>query len=126
VAVEMVIFDTNILIELYRGNLTVKEEAQLIKSDVFYVSSITVAEFMVGAKNKDDLKRIEKDLSKYTAIPINAEITDIFIDLFRTFTLSHRPGIADTLIAATAIYYHLPLYTLNKKHFQFIPGLHLV
>jgi tRNA(fMet)-specific endonuclease VapC len=122
----MVIFDTNILIELYRGNLVVKEEVQGIKSDVFYISSITVAEFMIGAKNKDDLKRIEIDLSKYVHISINTEITDIFIDLFRKFTLSHRPDIPDTLIAATALYYHLPLYTLNKKHFQFIPGIDLI
>jgi tRNA(fMet)-specific endonuclease VapC len=81
---------------------------------------------MVGAKDKTDLKKIEKQLSKYTPIPINADITDIFIDIFKTFTLSHRPGIADTLIAATAIYYHLPLYTHNKKHFQFIPGIKLI
>ncbi|HAL83599.1 MAG TPA: hypothetical protein DCO83_16315 [Mucilaginibacter sp.] len=122
----MVIFDTNILIELYRGNLAVKEETQQIQSDIFYVSSITVAEFMVGAKNKDDFTRIENQLSKYTQIPVNTEITEIFIDLFRAFTLSRRPGIADTLIAATALYYHLPLYTLNKKHFQFIPGIELI
>lgn len=118
--------DTNILIELYRGNQTVKDETALIKSNVFYISSITVAEFMVGAKDKRDLKLIEKQLSKYTAIPINTDITDIFIDLFKTLTLSHRPGIADTLIAATALYYHLPLYTHNKKHFQFIPGIQLL
>jgi tRNA(fMet)-specific endonuclease VapC len=122
----MVIFDTNILIELYRGNVAVREKIQHIKPDVFYVSSITVAEFTVGAKNKDDLKTIETQLSKYTPIPINTEISDIFIDLFKTFTLKHRPGIADTLIAATALYYHLPLYTLNKKHFQYIPGIELI
>src|SRR5437588_6822557 len=98
----MVIFDTNILIELYRGNLTVKEDTERIKSNVFYISSITAAEFMVGAKDKADFKRIEKQLGKYTPIPINPDITDIFIDLFRALTLSHRPGIADTLIAAMA------------------------
>ncbi|MDR3694330.1 type II toxin-antitoxin system VapC family toxin [Mucilaginibacter sp.] len=122
----MVIFDTNILIELYRGNLAVKESIEQLKSDVFYISSITTAEFMVGAKNKTDFIRIEKQLNKYTAIPISSDITDIFIDLFKTYTLSHRPGIADTLIASTALYYNLPLYTLNKKHFQFIPGIELI
>jgi tRNA(fMet)-specific endonuclease VapC len=81
---------------------------------------------MVGAKDKRDFKLIEKQLTKYTAIPINTDITDIFIYLFKTLTLSHRPGIADTLIAATALYYHLPLYTYNKKHFQFIPGIQLL
>ncbi len=124
-AFEMVIFDTNILIELYRGNVAVKEEIVKLNTHVFYISSITVAEFMVGAKDKADLKRIEKQLSKYTAIPINTDITDIFLDLFRTLALSHRPGIADTLIAATALYYQLPLYTYNKRHFQFIPGIEL-
>lgn len=122
----MVIFDTNILIELYRGNAKVKEEIELLDSTVFYISSITAAEFMVGARDKADLKKIEKQLSKYTLIPINTDISEIFIDLFKSLTLSHRPGIADTLIAATAIYYHIPLYTYNKKHFQFIPGIQLV
>jgi len=121
----MVIFDTNILIELYRGNLAVKEEIEKIKSGVFYISSITVAEFMIGARDKADFKRIEKQLNKYTPIPINTDITDLFIDIFTGYALSHRPSIADTLIAATALYYHLPLYTLNKKDFQFIPGIEL-
>jgi tRNA(fMet)-specific endonuclease VapC len=122
----MVIFDTNILIELYRGNIKVKEEIELLNTNVFYISTITVAEFMVGARDKADLKRIEKQLNKYTVIPINTDISEIFTDLFKQLTLSHRPGIADTLIAATALYYHLPLYTYNKKHFQFIPGIQLV
>ncbi len=122
----MVIFDTNILIELYRGNEVVKQETANLQASVFYISSITAAEFMVGAKDKADLKKIEKQLSKYTIIPINNDISDIFLDLFKTLTLSHRPGIADTLIAATALYYHLPLYTYNKRHFQFIPGIQLL
>src|ERR1700744_2243667 len=119
----MVIFDTNILIELYRGNEAVKQETANLQASVFYISTITAAEFMVGARNKADFKVIEKQLSKYTTIPINNEISDIFLDLFKSLTLSHRPGIADTLIAATALYYHLPLFTNNKRHFQFIPGL---
>lgn len=122
----MVIFDTNILIELYRGNLLVKQQVEQMEDDVFYVSSITIAEFVVGAKDKADLKRIEKQLEKYTSIPLNSDITEIFIKLFKTHTLSHRPGIADTLIAATALYYDLLLFTLNKKHFQFIPGIRLL
>ena len=64
----MVIFDTNILIELYRGNLAIKETVEQIKSDVYYISAITTAEFMVGAKDKADFIRIEQQLSKYTAI----------------------------------------------------------
>jgi len=122
----MVIFDTNILIELYRGNPIVKQEVLQLDPDIFYISVITVAGFMVGAKDKHDLVRIENQLSKYITIPLNPEISEIFIDLFKRFTLGRRPGIADTLIAATALYHDLPIYTLNKKHFQFISGVQLV
>ena len=122
----MVIFDTNILIEVHRGNLVVKEEIQHLQSTVFYISAITTAEFLVGAKNKEDLKRIERQLSEYTSIPVNAGVTDIFVDLFRSYSLSHRRDIPDAFIAATALYYQLPLYTYNKKHFRFIPGIELI
>jgi tRNA(fMet)-specific endonuclease VapC len=108
----MVIFDTNILIELYRGNLTVKEDVANMKSGIFYVSSITAAEFIIGAKDKADFKRIEQQLDKYTVIPITADISDTFLSLFKTYTLSQKPSIPDILIAATALHYHLPLYTL--------------
>lgn len=114
------------LLNFTGGNQAVKEEIQKMPFSVFYISSITAAEFMVGARDKADLKNIENQLSKYTIIPINTQISDVFTDIFKTYTLSHRPGIADTLIAATALYYHLPVYTYNKRHFQFIPGLELL
>jgi tRNA(fMet)-specific endonuclease VapC len=121
----MVIFDTNILIEIYRGNEFIQSTVELIIDDTIYISAITAAEFLVGAKDSKDFIRLEKDLEDYTQIPLSPEITGIFLDLFKKYTLSRRPDIADTLIAATALYYDLPLYTLNKKHFQFIPGLRL-
>jgi len=68
---------------------------------------------------------LEEQLDDYTQLPLTGEITEIFVGLYKEFTLSRRPDIADTLIAATALYYDLPLYTLNKKHFQFIPGIRL-
>jgi len=122
----MVIFDTNILIELYRGNQSVEKAIYGIGANVVYISAVTAAEFLVGAKDKSDFARLESLLDKYTQIPLNPEITDIFLDIFKKYTLSRRPGIADTLIAATALYHELPIYTLNRKHFQFIPGIELI
>lgn len=122
----MVILDTNILIEIYRGNPGIKTKIESFGADAFYVSSITAAEFLVGARDKAEFGRVEKHLAKYNVIPITTEILDIFLDIFKTYSLSHRPGIADTLIGATAIYYQIPLLTLNKRHFQFIPGIALL
>ncbi len=81
---------------------------------------------MVGAKDKADLRQIQTHLSNYTFLSINEGINRIFLELFNSYSLSHRPGIADTFIAATALYYDLPLFTHNKKHFSFIPGIRLV
>ena len=121
----MVIFDTNILIEIYRGNELIQNTVNSIIDDTIYISVITAAEFLVGAKDKRDFARLEKDLEDYTQIPLSMEISKIFFELIGKYSLSRRPDIADTLIAATALYYDLPLYTLNKKHFQFIPGIRL-
>jgi tRNA(fMet)-specific endonuclease VapC len=122
----MVIFDTNILIGLYRGNSLLKEQIENMGAGVYYISSITVAEFLVGARDKAEMQKIKSQLSTYTYLPITAEITDTFLDIFQKYSMSHRPGIADVLIAATALHYNLPVFTLNRKHFQFIDGIKLI
>jgi len=122
----MVIFDTNILIELYRGNERIRDVIQALDEGAFYISAITVAEFLVGARNKQEMRHIRKHLSHYTMLPIIREISDVFIDLFQQYSLSHKPSIPDTLIAATALHYGLPVLTLNKKDFQYFPGIALM
>ena len=122
----MVIFDTNVLIELYRGNNLIKEQILAMDYNIFYISSISVAEFLAGARNKEDMATIAKQLDKYTHLPFTVEITNLFLTLFREYNLSHKPGIPDTLIAATALYYELPVFTLNRKHFQYFPAIKLL
>ena len=57
----MVIFDTNILIEVYRGNQLIQNTIENI-DDTVYISVITAAEFLVGAKDKRDFVRLEKQI----------------------------------------------------------------
>lgn len=125
-AKKMVILDTNILIELYKGDQVARSLIQNFAKDDICISAITAAEFMVGAKDKADFKRISKYLDEYIYLPIDIETTDVFMGLFNEYSLSHRPGIADTLIAATALRHDIPLLTYNKRHFQYIPGITLV
>ena len=47
------------------------------------------------------------------------------VDLVARYRLSHKMDIEDALIAATAIYYDVQLFTLNIKDFTFIPGIKL-
>lgn len=122
----MVIFDTNILIEIYRGNESIRDTIYSLNFSEIYISDITAAEFLIGARNKQEFLRIKKQLSFYTNIPINNEISDLFLELCDKYTLSHHPSIPDLLIASTAVYYKIPLYTLNKKDFVYIPDLQLI
>ena len=122
----MVIFDTTVLIEISRGNLLIKNKIELLNPEVVFISSITVAEFIVGAKDKADLRKIQNQLENYSVLSLNEQINTIFLLLFNKYSLSHRPGIADILIAATALAYDLPILTNNVKHFHFIPSLKLI
>lgn len=77
----MVIFDTNILIEIYRGNESIRDTIYSLNFSEIYISDITAAEFLIGARNKQEFVRIKKQLSFYTNIPINNEISDLFLEL---------------------------------------------
>lgn len=122
----MVIFDTNILIELYRGDEKTREVVLNLEETTFYISAITVAEFLVGARNKSEMRVIRKQLNHYNILPITEDISNLFIDLFKEYSLSHKPSVPDTLIAATSLYYGLPLLSLNKKDFQYFPAIKLL
>ena len=41
------------------------------------------------------------------------------------YSLSHKLSIPDAIIASTAIYYEIELYTLNIKDFKFIKDIKL-
>lgn len=123
----MVVVDADIIIMVLRGN---QYAANYLKEEVgawqIVLSCITVTEIMQGAKDKQDLQRINKFLNQYIVVPIQLEISEIFTNLVNKFVLSHDTGIADTLVAATALHYNLPLLTNNQKHFKHIPNLQLV
>ena len=116
--------DTDVLIEITKGNTSVKTKLSQFPAR-FYISSITLAEVLRGSKNKKDFEFISSALAQFHVLHLNENISGIFLRLMKRYALSHNPGIADLLIASTSIYYSVPLYTLNKKNFRFIPGIKL-
>jgi len=122
----MVILDTNILIEIIRQNLLVIENCNLLGTDNLVISSISYVEFLVGSRDKNDFQRNMKFLSRFKQIPVDENINSALVNIFEKYSLSHKPSVPDMLIAATAIYYKCPLYTLNSKDFKYLPGLTLI
>lgn len=96
-------------------------ELEELGFDRLYLSVISEAEMYVGMKRSEKRKTVEI-LNKFNVIGLDAEISRQLLNL----TWEHyatRPGIADMIIAATALTYPVELFTFNKKDFDFVKGI---
>jgi predicted nucleic acid-binding protein len=120
------LIDTDILIDTGRSVSDATAFLQRVEqSTQLSISSITQMELMVGARNKNELRVIEKFLKRFVVIKVSEAISDVAVDLVRQYRLSHGLLIPDALIAATAIVGNQPLATKNRRDYQFIVGLTL-
>jgi len=119
-----VLVDTDILIDVARGNETAirfLEQAELQAS--LAVSVITEMELIIGCRNKRELRGMDTFLKRFIVAPLAPEISAMGSSLLRKYRLSHGLLIADALIAATASILSIPFATKNVRDFGFIDGL---
>ena len=121
----MILCDTDVLIEFYKVNPQVIRELRHIGQPNLAISAITQAELYFGALNKPELEKIKQHLSGVYCIPLDMTISNRFLYLMETYSLSHKLNNPDALIASTAMVHTLKLYTLNTKDFRFISDLQL-
>jgi predicted nucleic acid-binding protein len=117
---EKVLVDSCIFIDIFRGNRQLYQD--LLKQKVF-LNSIVYMELIQGSRDKIELKRIDNFLKDFKILPINQKISKKSMELMNTYSISHGLLIPDALIAATAIIKNLPLWTFNRRDFQFIDHL---
>ena len=121
----MILCDTNILIEFYKGNQQILDALHRIGPANMAVSVVTVGELFYGARDRRELSKIQVHLSQIQQVALDEEISLLFVNLLGKFALSHKLSVPDALIASTAISKDMPIYTLNVKDFHYIPGLKL-
>jgi predicted nucleic acid-binding protein len=119
----MILLDTNIFIEIYRDNAAITSIVDNIQE--IAVCDVVRAELFYGARNKHDLQEISTDLEGLPVLSLLPQISEMAVNLVKTYCLSHKLEFADALIAATAIFHNAELFTLNKKDFAYIPNLKL-
>ena len=119
---EIVLLDTNILIEILKGNDKTISKIEALEAKLS-ISSITVMELYYGALNKTELGKLEKFVSLFNIIELNENISKKATMLVKRYAKSHTLDIPDSLIASTALVLNAKLVTYNTKYFKYIDGI---
>ncbi len=117
----MIFVDTCVLIDYSKDKIDIQFE-----NNDFCISSIVLLEFKVGARNRNELKKINQILSKFKLVDTEQNILDLADNFIEEYSLSHNIGIYDAIIASTCLIYDLSLWTHNKKDFKYIKNLNLI
>ena len=121
---DRLLFDTDVLVDYLRG----REEAVTFleaRTETLLVSAVTVAELFAGVREGRERTALSTFLSAFEVVQVTADTAQRGGLLRRDFGKSHNTGLADALIAATALEAGARLVTLNAKHFPMLPD-HLV
>ena len=119
------IFDTDVVIWVFRGH---EGAAKLVESiNDRQISIVTYMEFIQGARNRQELKKIKDFLTDnaFQTLPLTENIGHRASVYMEEYTLKTALYLADALIAATAIEHHIILCTANIKHYREINELNL-
>lgn len=122
---EIILLDTNILIEILKGDQKTIKKVQDFNATLA-ISSITVMELYYGAINKTELNKLEKFVSLFHIIQLNENISTHATKLVKTYAKSHSLDIPDSLIASTSLVNKYTLFTYNLKDFKYINSIELI
>ncbi|CAN5438403.1 type II toxin-antitoxin system VapC family toxin [soil metagenome] len=117
------LIDTNIFIALLKGNAKLKS---FVETLACAIDTIVYVELIQGAKNKAEVRKIEKYLTRFELIHFNKIISQRAIKLIRSYSKSHGLMLGDAIIAATCLENNLTLITYNAKDFRFTNGLKIL
>jgi len=116
--------DTDILIDVSRGDQRAIDYLDGLQG-AWSLSTATVLEWVVGAKNNREVAQIDQLVAAYRMIPLTEGIGRRAYNLLKRYAKSHGLRTFDSLIAATAIEEQRTLSTMNRKHFAMIDELNL-
>ncbi|HPJ37209.1 MAG TPA: type II toxin-antitoxin system VapC family toxin [Spirochaetota bacterium] len=122
---ETVIFDTDILIWVQRGN---EKAARLIDAEeIRMISVYTYMELLQGAGNKTQHLYVKQFLHDFdfVTLPFTENIGHRAAIYIEEYSLSSGMRAGDAVIAATAVENNCVLSSSNGKHFKSIRDLQL-
>ena len=117
------LFDTDVLIWVFRGNA--KAAKAVDDSPERVVSVVTYMELLQGARDKRELKAIKSFLTDlhFGMLPLTENIGHRASIYMEEYALGASLTMADALLAATAAEHDQTLLTGNDRHFRVIKDL---
>jgi predicted nucleic acid-binding protein len=104
------VLDTNVIIEIARGNGEVLDRVTSLDS-TFYITSITKFEILLGMPRKDELIWLEALIE----LPFDGKCAEMAAYLHKKLEEKGTPmSLRDLFIASTAIVNGLPIITLDS------------
>jgi predicted nucleic acid-binding protein len=114
-----VLVDSDILIEVFRA----RDQAILGRwtgasqnGSIILYSPVSAAELWHGVLPPEKT-RLADLFAAIVCVPIEADVGRLAGDYLRQFEKSHGLDLGDALIAATASYHSVELWTRNRKHY---------
>ncbi len=121
--VKMVLVDSSVWIEYFKGNESALPLSKLIDSNNLCINDLILAELlpMIQCKNEVDLKGLLLAIEKIELVIDWHQIIVLQTQNLRNGI--HKVGISDLIIAQNAMEHDLELYTFDK-HFFLMSELH--
>jgi len=112
-----VLLDTDVVINILKKKEETLQQLNELNESEFYISPIVIAEVYAGARKKE-IKEIEMLFSYFKSLEIGDDIGILTGNYANEFQKAFNGiSLEDFMIAATAKYYNLTLWTYNKKHY---------
>ncbi|MDL1977222.1 MAG: type II toxin-antitoxin system VapC family toxin [Deltaproteobacteria bacterium] len=118
---KQIIVDTDVIVDFLRGYAKAVSYVENHSAEIV-LSSIVVAELYAGVRD-DERARFDDFVSLFPVLPITSEIAKAGGLFKRDYHKSYGIGLADALMAATAVAENAELKTLNTKHYPMLKGL---
>ena len=113
------LIDTDVLIDYLRGSEPAGKFLEGLEGDLL-MSAISVAELFTGARGLEELAALDQFMLAFEVIPVDERMARQGGILRQEYHPSHGVGLADALIAASAMESGAELLTLDKRHYPMV------
>ena len=116
--------DTDVLIEYLRGSDRAAKFLEGLEGDLI-ISGMSVAELFSGVKGSEEMDSLDQFMLAFQTIPIDDCLARQAGLIRQEYHPSHGVGLADALIAATALEEGAELFTFNPRHYPRVKDVSL-